>query len=39
VEFSGIFIDHLTGGKIEEQWVNYDTMGLMQQIGGVPAPE
>ena len=39
VTFPGIFIDRLTGGKIEEQWVVFDVMGLMQQIGGVPAPE
>ena len=39
VTFSGIFIDRLTGGKIEEQWVVFDVMGLMQQIGGVPAPK
>ena len=38
VTFSGIFIDRLTGGKIE-QWVVFDAMGLMQQMGGVPAPE
>jgi len=39
VTFSGIFIDRLTGGKIEEQWVVFDVMGLMRQIGGVPAQE
>ena len=39
VTFSGIFIDRLTGGKIEEQWVVFDVMSLMRQIGGVPAPE
>ena len=38
VTFTGIFIDRLTGGKIEEQWVNFDSLGLLQQIGGVPAP-
>jgi predicted ester cyclase len=38
VTFTGIFIDRLTGGKIEEQWVVFDALGLMQQIGGVPAP-
>ena len=38
VTFSGIFIDRLTGGKIAEQWVVFDVMGLMTQIGGVPAP-
>jgi steroid delta-isomerase-like uncharacterized protein len=26
------------GGKIAEQWVNFDAMGLMQQIGAIPAP-
>jgi len=39
VTFSGIFINRLTGGKIEEHWVVFDAMGLMQQIGGVPAPK
>ena len=39
VTFTGIFIHRLTGGKIDEQWVVFDALGLMQQIGGVPAPE
>ena len=38
VTFSGIFIDRLTDGKIAEQWVVFDVMGLMIQIGAVPAP-
>jgi predicted ester cyclase len=38
VTFSGIFIARLTGGKIEEQWANVDFLGLLQQIGAVPAP-
>ncbi len=33
---SGILIDRISGGKIEEEWVDYDTLHLMQQIGGVP---
>ncbi len=37
VTFTGVFIDRLTGGKIEEQWVVFDAFGLMQRIGGVPA--
>ena len=37
--FTGIFIARLTGGKIDEQWVVFDALGLMQQIGGVPTPE
>jgi hypothetical protein len=28
----------LTEGKIDEQWVNVDTLGMMQQLGVVPAP-
>ena len=38
VTFTGTFIDRLTGGKIDEQWVVFDALGLMQQIGGVPTP-
>jgi predicted ester cyclase len=37
VTFTGIFIDRITGGKIAEQWVAFDAMGLMRQIGGIPA--
>jgi predicted ester cyclase len=35
---SGILIDHISGGKIEKEWVDYDTLHLMQQISGVPQP-
>ncbi len=38
VTFGGIFIDRCAGGKIAEQWVVFDALGLMQQIGGVPTP-
>ncbi len=38
VVITGIFIVRLAGGKIEEQWVVFDALGLMQQIGGVPTP-
>jgi hypothetical protein len=33
---TGILIDRISGGKIEEEWVDYDTLHLMQQIGAVP---
>jgi steroid delta-isomerase-like uncharacterized protein len=33
---TGILVDRISGGKIEEEWVDYDTLHLMQQIGGVP---
>jgi len=38
VTFSGIFIDRLEGGKIAEQWVVFDALSLLQQVGVVPAP-
>src|SRR3712207_3938701 len=39
VEITGITISRFSGGKIAEDWTNSDTLGLMQQIGGVPSPE
>ena len=38
VEFTGIFISRLSGGKIEEQWVVFDALGMLRQIGAVPSP-
>jgi steroid delta-isomerase-like uncharacterized protein len=35
---TGILIDRISGGKIEEEWVDYDTLYLMQQVGGVSQP-
>lgn len=34
---SGMTISRLSGGKIVEEWSNWDTLGLMQQLGVVPA--
>ena len=36
--WSGISILRLAGGKIAEYWVQNDTLGLMQQLGAMPAP-
>lgn len=36
VDVNGISIVRVAGGKIVEDWVSEDTMGLMQQIGVVP---
>jgi steroid delta-isomerase-like uncharacterized protein len=36
VTVTGILIDRVSGGKIEEEWADYDTLHLMQQIGAVP---
>jgi predicted ester cyclase len=32
---TGILVDRISRGKIEEEWVDYDTLHVMQQIGGV----
>ena len=32
---TGILVDRVSGGKIEEEWVDYDTLHLMQQIGAL----
>ena len=36
ITLSGINIMRIADGKIVEHWVNYDAMGLMQQIGAMP---
>jgi steroid delta-isomerase-like uncharacterized protein len=35
---TGITIDRLEGGKIIESWNNWDTLGMLQQLGAVPEP-
>ncbi len=36
VTVTGIEFDRVSGGKLEETWVNYDAMGMMQQLGVIP---
>ena len=33
---TGITIDRIEGGKIVESWNQFDQLGLLQQLGGVP---
>lgn len=33
--FSGMNVYHMHDGKITESWFNYDTVGMMQQLGGL----
>ena len=33
---TGISFLRIANGKIAEQWVNWDTLGLLQQLGAVP---
>ncbi len=39
VTFTGTQTDRISGGKIVESWSNWDTLGMLRQIGAVPAPE
>ncbi len=39
VSVTGVGIDRIAGGKIEETWVYYDALGMLRQLGVVPAPE
>lgn len=36
VEVAGITISRIEGGKVAEEWDNYDALGMMQAIGAVP---
>jgi ketosteroid isomerase-like protein len=38
ISFSGVWLAHLSNGKIKEQWVYFDALGLLQQVGAVPTP-
>ena len=37
VTITGIAIDRLSGGKVVEHWVNRDDLGMLQQLGAIPA--
>ena len=36
---TGTLVDRVSGGKIEEEWVAYDTLHFMRQIGAPSGPE
>jgi steroid delta-isomerase-like uncharacterized protein len=36
VTVTGIEVDRVSGGKMQQTWVNYDALGMMQQLGVVP---
>ncbi len=38
VTFTGIHIFRIAGGKVAEHWLEVDTLGLLQQLGAIPAP-
>jgi steroid delta-isomerase-like uncharacterized protein len=39
VRVTGITISRIADGKIAEEWTNWDTLGMLQQLGAIPAPE
>ena len=39
VTVTGIEFDRVSDGKMQETWVNYDALGMMQQLGVIPPPE
>jgi steroid delta-isomerase-like uncharacterized protein len=38
ISFTGIYIVRIVDGKIAEHWGEEDSLGLLQQLGGMPTP-
>jgi predicted ester cyclase len=38
VSCTGMALSRLREGKLVEQWVNFDLLSLLQQVGALPAP-
>lgn len=38
VSITGMDIFRISDGKIVESWTNYDLLGMLQQLGAIPAP-
>jgi steroid delta-isomerase-like uncharacterized protein len=38
IKVTGIGISRFEGGKVVESWTEYDSIGMMQQLGVVPQP-
>jgi predicted ester cyclase len=36
VTVSGLTLSRLSNGKVVEEWTNWDTLGMLQQLGAVP---
>jgi steroid delta-isomerase-like uncharacterized protein len=39
IRVTGMGMDRVRDGKIVESWGNYDTLGMLQQLGAIPTPE
>lgn len=38
VVVGGVWLAHLRDGKLQEQWVYFDALGMLQQVGALPIP-
>jgi steroid delta-isomerase-like uncharacterized protein len=38
VTVTGISIGRYEGGKLVEEWLNFDALGMLQQLGAIPMP-
>ncbi len=38
ITFTGIWFARLSDGRLQEQWVSFDALGLLRQIGAIPEP-
>jgi steroid delta-isomerase-like uncharacterized protein len=38
VTVTAINVQRVNGGQIQETWLNWDALGMMQQLGAIPAP-
>ena len=38
ISVTAISINHVANDKVVEQWFNVDDLGLLQQLGMIPAP-
>ena len=36
VDFTGIVMSRVEGGRIAEDWANFDDLGMMRQLGVIP---
>lgn len=39
VTVTGMSVFRIAGGKLAENWVQSDVLGLLQQLGAIPAPD
>ena len=39
ISFSGVWLAHFSDGKYREQWVYFDALGMLQQMGAIPSPD